>query len=75
MRANLILIIFYLLKIPIIIIQAPIFLYLIPFGADIFEIELRDYRCPMLKFSHILTSPAYFTNNYAPQPMSIFLSK
>jgi len=46
-------------------IQALKFQYLTPFGADIFEIELRDYRCPILKFSHILISPVYFNNNDA----------
>jgi len=40
--------------------QALRFQYLTPFRADIFEIELRDYRCPILKFSHNLTFPAYF---------------
>ncbi len=42
---------------------------------DIFKIELRDYGCPILKFSHILIFPVYFSNNYSSQPMSIFLSE
>ncbi len=45
------------------IIQALRFQYLTTFGADIFEIELRDYRCPILKFSHNLTFPTYFSYN------------
>ncbi len=64
-----------MLKIQIMIIQALKFQYLTPFGANIFEIELRDYRCPILNLSHILIFPAYFNNNYSLQPTSIFLSK
>jgi len=32
-------------------IQALRFQYLIPFGVDIFEIKLKDYRSPILKFT------------------------
>ena len=46
------------------IIQALRFQYLTPFGADIFKIELRDYRCPILKFSDILVFPVYFNKKY-----------
>ncbi|MCD4721730.1 MAG: hypothetical protein K8S13_17990, partial [Desulfobacula sp.] len=65
----------------VMIIQAPRFQYLTPFGADIFnlkvtrKIALRDYRCPILKFSHNLIFPVCFNNKYSSQPMSIFLSK
>ena len=45
----------------VMIIQALRFQYLTPFGADIFEIELRNYRCPILKFSHNLIFPAILT--------------
>ena len=49
------------------IIQAPRFQYLIPFGTNIFEIELRDYRCPILKSSRFrsnLTKITFFFIHY-----------
>lgn len=61
-----------MLKIQTMVIQVPRFQNLTPFGSDILKIELRDYRRPTLKFSHILVFPSIFYKEHTSHPTSIF---